>query len=163
VCAGMRRIAKYLTGLSVADYQIPQTIAAVIDFAVDSYVARIEELQSRRPADDSPADPKTHVKELWLGCEIHKAVSVNRVYPLFAKAKNAWAFAKLFDGGAYKTVPFLDTYPWKAAVKGSYEYRVQQEAVQIGPDQSVTLPVFGTCFVTDNTCPTRSVKGDFGY
>jgi len=160
----MRRIAKYLTGLSVADYQIPQTIAAVIDFAVDSYFARIEELQSRRPADDSPADPKTHVKELWLGCEIHKAVSVNRVYPMFAKAKNAWAFAKLFgDGGTYKIVPFLDTYPWKGAVKGSYEYRVQQEAVQIGPDRSVTLPVFGTFFVSDNTGAKLIVRLDLGY
>jgi cell division protease FtsH len=83
---------------------------------------------------------------------------------MFAKAKNAWAFAKLFEsGGLYEAVPFLDSYPWKNAVKGSYEYRVQQETIQVGPDKSVTLPVLGTFFVTDAAGAKLIVQIDLGY
>jgi len=159
----VHRLAKYLSGLSSEEYGIPSQIAAVINFAADSYFKKIEELHSRRPVDDSPADPKTHVKEMWLGCDIHKAVTLNRTYPLFAKAKNAWAFAKMFETGGYKIVPFIDSYRWKDVVKGSYEYRVQQEALQVGPDTTATLPIYGTHFVVDKAGTHFVVHVDFGY
>jgi hypothetical protein len=157
------KISAYLRSLPVQEYAIPAQVAGIVNFLLDSYFKKIEELNSKRPIDESPADPKIHVKEAWLGCEIHKAVSLNRTYPLFAKAKNAWAFAKLFENENYKIVPFLDAYRWKDAVKGSYEYRVQQESVQVGPDSAATLPIYGTFFVTDRAGSKLVVHVDFGY
>ena len=159
----LKKVAAYLAALPVQEYAVPAPIVGAINYCLDSYFSKLDELHSRRPVDGSPADPKTHVKEVWLGCEIHKAASLNRTYPLFAKAKNAWAFAKMFEGGGYKIVPFLDTYEWKNAVKGSYEYRVQQETIQIGPDSVASLPVYGTFFVTDSVGTKFVVHVDFGY
>jgi len=159
----LKKISAYLKAIPTQEYAIPAQIAGAINYFFDSYFQKVEELNSRRPADNSPADPKTHVKEVWLGCEIHKAVSLNRSYPMFAKAKNAWAFAKLFESGNYKIVQFLDEYEWKNAVKGSYEYRIQQESVQVGPDVAATLPVYGTFFVTDRVGSKFVVHMDLGY
>ena len=159
----LKKISAYLQALPSQEYSIPTHIAGVVNYFFDSYFKKVEELNSRIPRDSSPADPKVHIKEMWLGCEIHKAVSLNRAYPMFAKAKNAWAFAKLFEGGNYKIVPFIDEYEWKNAVKGSYEYRIQQESIQIGPDSVVTLPIYGTFFVTDRTGTKFVVHLDLGY
>jgi cell division protease FtsH len=158
----MNRISAYLQSLPTKDYSIPNQIAGAINYFLDSFFSKQAELMAQG-VDDSPADPKTHVKETWIGCEIHKAVSLNRTYPFFAKAKNAWAFAKMFEGDRYDIVPFLDTYKWKDAVKGSYEYRVQQESIQVSQTSSVTLPVYGTFFVTDEVGTRMIVHVDFGY
>lgn len=161
--SSMKKIAAYLQALPLQDYAVPAPAAAAVNYLLDSYFKKIEELSSRRPIDESPADPKNHVKEIWLGCEIHKAISLNRVYPLFAKAKNAWAFAKMFEGDAYAIIPFLDQYEWKSLVKGSYEYRVQQESLQISPDSTATLPIYGTFFVTSRIGTRFIVHIDLGY
>lgn len=160
--SSIKKIAAYLQSLPSKEYQIPPQIAGSINYLLDSFFSKQAELYAMERG-NSPPDPKSHVKELWLGCEIHKAVSLNRSYPMFAKAKNAWAFAKLFESGRYKIIQFLDEYEWKDAVKGSYEYRIQQESIQIGPSQSVTLPIFGTFFVVDETGGKLIVHIDFGY
>jgi cell division protease FtsH len=158
----MNKISAYLQSLPVKEYSIPGQIAGAVNYFLDSFFSKQAELTARS-MDDSPVDPNTHVKEMWIGCEIHKAVSLNRAYPFFAKAKNAWAFAKMFEDGRYSVVPFLDTYKWKNAVKSSYEYRIQQEPVQISQTSSVMLPVFGTFFVSDETGAKIIVKVDFGH
>lgn len=158
----LSRISAYLKSLPSQEYAVPDQIAGVVNYLLDSYLSKLSELNAR-DRNGMPDDPKVHVKELWLKCEIHKAISLNRTYPLFAKAKNAWAFAKLFEGDSYKNVSFLDTYEWKNAVKGSYEYRVQQESLQIDQETSATLPIFGTFFVTDRTGTRMIVHIDFGY
>jgi ATP-dependent 26S proteasome regulatory subunit len=158
----LKKISAYLKALPSQEYAVSEQIVGIINYLLDSYLAKLTEVNTR-DRNGMPDDPKIHVKELWLGCEIHKAVSVNRTYPLFAKAKNAWAFHKLFDDGFYKSAPFLDTYEWKNAVKGSYEHRVQQESLQIDQDAHATLPIFGTFFVSDIFGAKFIVHIDFGY
>src|SRR5690606_3183105 len=92
------------------------------------------------------------IRELWLGCEIHKAVTLNKSYPAFLKAQNAYAFTRLFnnfvgEGGIYELIPFLDSYPYKDYLKSDYNYKVQSEQLIISLTEKITLPIFGTFFV----------------
>lgn len=159
----IKRALAYLKSIPADSYNIPSQVAGVVNYFLDSFFAKraVEEARMKSLNGTIPADPKTHIKEAWLGCEIHKAVSLNRMYPTFAKANNAWAFSKMFDNGKYKIVPFLDEYEWKNAVKESYEYRIQQESIQIGNGLSATLPIFGTYFVIGETRTKLLIRVDF--
>jgi len=65
---------------------------------------------------------------------------------------------------SYKVVPFLDSYEWKGMVKGSYEWRIQQETIRTSPGSSVTLPVHGTFFVMSKSTGAKLVvKIDLCY
>ena len=154
----LKKISAYLQSLPINGYGVPDQVANAVNYCLDSYFKKQAEL-----VENIPPNPETHVKEVWLGCEIHNTVSLNRVYPLFAKAKNAWAFAKMFEKGRYSINSFLDVYEWKDAVKGAYEYRIQQESVQVGPKLTATLPIFGTFFISDETGSKLIVSIDFGY
>lgn len=161
---GTNKLAAYLKSLSSEEYAVPRQIAGAVNYLLDSYFSRIDEIKSRNlVVDDTPADPKTHIKELWLGCEIHQTISVNCKHPGFLKAQMAWAFSKMFRKDAYEIVPFIDQYPWKDFVKGSYEYRIQQESLQISAEKSATLPVFGGFFVRCMSGSRMVVNLDLAY
>lgn len=154
--------AAYLSRLSEGDYgPIQKSAAAVINYGLDSYFAKLQSLQPKGPRGPFPPhDLSSDIKEKWLGCEIHRVVTINSSYPAFSKSLNAHAFAMLFSpyGGelaSYEAVNFLDQYAWKDLIKGSFEFRLQQESVQIAVNHSVTLPVYGTFFVT---CHGSNVK-----
>lgn len=166
----VRRTASFLARLSEADYPaLPRSMSDLVNYAVDSWIFKIQSMKKPDATVYPPADPSSHVKEKWLECEIHKCVTVNRSYPSFAKSLNAHSFAMLFDpyGGelaSYKVVPFLDSYEWKDLVKGSYEWRLQQETVRTNPSNSVTLPVYGTFFVESKSTGSKLiVKIDLCY
>lgn len=147
----MKKVAAYLAKLSDAEYAVPKPISGAVNYLLDSYFAKLDfrAARNRVPPRWFPPDPHAHIKELWLGCELHTAVTLNRQYPTFARNLNAYAFSRLFagDGAQYEVVPFLDSYEFKDALKGHYAYRVQSEQLSIGLDQWVTLPVFGNFFV----------------
>ncbi len=148
----IRKIAAYASKLQEREYGVAPPIAGAVNYLLDSWLAKMDERNKPVEYEYIPADPSAHIKELWLGCEIHKCVTVNRSYPSFGKAGNAYAFAMLFspfggDMASYKIVPFLDNYKFKESLKGSYEWRVQQETISLSLEQRATLPVYGTFFV----------------
>ena len=149
---GLLRIAAtYLGRLSEGDYAIPPNVSGAANYLLDSYFAKIDARAqaNRRPIRWAPADPHAHIRELWLGCELHTAVTLNQSFPPVFKDLNTWAFSRLFSGdqATYKVVSFLDMYEFKDMLKGSYQYRIQSEQICIAPGQKVTLPVFGNFFV----------------
>ena len=146
----MRRTAAYLGRLKESEYGVNAAMGGVVNYLVDSYFAKIDERNSRRvPERRVPADPHAHVRELWLGCELHTCVTLNRQYPAVFRDLNAWAIANMFAGplAQYELVPFLDSYEFKEMLKGNYSYRVQSEQLSIAPGVQKTLPVFGNFFV----------------
>lgn len=94
-------------------------------------------------------DPPSHIQELWLGCELHRCISLNKRLPSFSKGRTAWALFKLLNGesASYQACPFLDEYEFKDALKNSYKFRTQCESIPIALDQSVSLPVYGLFFI----------------
>lgn len=150
-----RRVASYLASLPFEEYGVSQPLSGAMNYLVDSYFAKIDERNSRGRGKPTPGDLDAHIKELWLGCEIHKAVSLNQGYPAFARNLHAWAFTKLFRqyagaSATYDIVPFLDTYEYKDILKSSRSYRIQYEQMTVALGQVATLPIFGTFFVRNN-------------
>jgi len=146
-----KRTAAYLSKLADSEYSVPTPVVGAVNYLIDSFFAKSEELALRnsRPSKWYPADPHAHVRELWLGCDLHTAFTLNQSYPTWQRSLNAFAFSKLFVGetATYRVVSFLDSYEFKESLKGSYAYRVQSEKVSISLTESLTLPVFGNFFV----------------
>jgi AAA+ superfamily predicted ATPase len=147
----MKKISSYLPSFDGKSYGIPQHVDSVVNFFFDAYFAKVDERarQSFQQPPWFPADVEAHIRELWLGCELHTAVTLNQTYPAWSRALNAYAFSKLFYGptATYRVVGFLDTYEFKEHLKGNYRYRVQSEKLSISLNESMTLPVFGNFFV----------------
>ncbi|HEY8095025.1 MAG TPA: ATP-binding protein, partial [Methylobacter sp.] len=151
----LSRVATYLSNLSADGYGINQLIAGAASYLVDSYFSKLDERASRGRDKPTPGDLDAHIKELWLGCEIHKAVSLNQGYPAFARNLHAWAFTRMFrefagSTATYDIVPFLDSYEYKDYLKNSRMFRIQYEQMSIGLGKVATLPIFGTFFVRNN-------------
>lgn len=146
----LRRTAAYLAKLADTDYGVSTTISGAVNYLVDSYFAKVDVRNAAAPPMPwRPADPDAHIKEMWLGCDLHKARTVNKSLPDFARALHAWAFWQMFASAdsRYEIVPFLDTYEFKEMLQGSYYYRIQSEQIQVALGKTVTLPVFGQFFV----------------
>lgn len=136
----VQRIASYLSALPAQEYGISGPISAAANYILDSYFSKVAELKLRsmEQREYIPSDLDGHIKELWLGCEIHKAISINRTYPSFARTLNSWAFVNLFrqyagDSAPYELVPFLDSYKFKEGLKHNYRYKIQYEQMNIKP------------------------------
>lgn len=144
-----RKASSYLGSLAPQGYGVAQNVSSAVNYLIDSWFAKLDERAAKAPPPPwFPADPHVHIRELWLGCKLHKAVTLNRVYPAFSKAHTAFAFSKLFGpDGAYELVPFLDQYEFRESLTGHYSYRVQSEQLPIDLGVQCTLPVFGTFFV----------------
>lgn len=166
-----RRTASYLASLAPAGYGISDAASGVANYLLDSYFAKVDERQRQAAMDYDPMphDLSDHIRELWLGCEIHHCLNLSQTYPAFAKGKNAWAFSRLFDvfagpGAPYRMVPFIESYQYKESIKHSSEFHVQSEQINISLVESVTLPVFGTFFIEDAvTGDHLVVQIDFCY
>jgi len=147
----IRKTAAYLGMLPETGYAIPPQISGAVNYLLDSYFAKIDERAARnqRLVRWIPGDPHAHIRELWLQCELHTAVTLNRSYPAVFRDLNVWAFSRLFSGdqAEYRPVPFLDQYEFKDMLKSHYAYRLQSEQISIAPGKVVTLPVFGNFFV----------------
>lgn len=161
---GIRRVASYLSRLPEKDYGIVGPIVGAANYVLDSYFAKLDERSAAAEKNRKwyPEDLDAHIKELWLGCEIHKAISLNRGYPAFARSLNAWAFLKLFrqyagPGATYDIVPFLDEYEFKDMLKNSRSYRIQYEQMNVAPGVPATMPIYGTFFVRDMTTQAKLV------
>jgi AAA+ superfamily predicted ATPase len=165
-----RKMAEYLYRLPHEEYGLAKPVSGAINYLIDSYFAKLQQLT---PAVDMgpqpPLDPSSDIKEKWLGCEIHKCLVIHQDFPSFSRSLNAHAFAMLFApyGGEmadYKIVSFLDSYEWKGLIKGSYEWRLQQEGIQISPLECRTLPIYGTFFVLQKSTGKKLVvKIDLCY
>ncbi|KKL11687.1 hypothetical protein LCGC14_2543280 [marine sediment metagenome] len=150
------RVAAYLSRLPEKEYGVPGPLASAVNYFLDSYLGKIDERAELARQRDKyvPPDLDVHLKELWLGCEIHTAISLNRSYPSFARSLNAWAFTRLFKQWAgpsapYEIVPLMDSYEYKDYLKGNRAYRIQSEQMNISLDEAATLPVYGTFFIRD--------------
>lgn len=163
----MRRMASvYLPRLAEEEYGVATALASAVNYGLDAWWAKVDARNAARPVDDSPYDPVVHLKELWLGCELHQALTLNQERPAWMKAQMAYAFWCLFSGpsATYEIVPFIDSYKWREAVKGVYSLRVQSALLPISLDQEMKLPVYGTFFVKANgTGEHVLVTVDFAY
>lgn len=160
----LRKAASYLAALSPEGYGISAPITGVVNYVLDSWWAKIDERAAIMAAgrQEHPTDPDSHIREVWLGCEIHTCVNLNRSYPAFAKSRNAWGFYKLVSpGSSYEVVPFVDSYPFKESVKRSF--RIQYEPMNISLNERVTLPVYGTFFIRSMDGTKLVVTVDFCY
>lgn len=160
----IQRVASYLSKLPEKTYGIAGPAVGLANYFIDSYFSKLDEraLASLKNRKYVPDNLDSHVKELWLGCEIHKAISLNRSYPAFSRSLNAWAFLKLFrqyagPSATYDIVPFLDEYEFKDALKSSRKYRIQYEQMNVAPGTPATLPIYGTFFITDMATKSRLV------
>ena len=158
-----RKVAEYLYKLPNEEYGVAQPVSGAINYIIDSYFAKLAQLNPPiEPGPVPPHDPSSDVKEKWLGCEIHKCFVVHQEFPRFSRSLNAHAFAMLFSpyGGEmanYQIVPFIDSYEWKTLIKGSYEWKLHQEGMQISPSESVILPVYGNFFIVDKSSGKRLI------
>jgi hypothetical protein len=147
----LKTAAAYLGRLAETDYAVSPQASGTVNYLIDSYFAKLDAraMANRRPIRWAPADPHTHIRELWLGCEMHTVVTLNQAFPPVFRDLNTWAFSRLFAGdqAQYRVVPFLDQYEFKDMIQGSYQYRIQSEQICIAPNMKVTLPVFGNFFV----------------
>jgi len=167
----VRKTAGYLPSLVSIPYGITDAFAGAANYILDSYFSKVDERAAlaRRVERWYPSDPDSHIKELWLGCEIHLAINLNRTYPAFARNLNAWAFTRLFknygvNGAEYEIVPFLDQYEFKEALKGRSSYRIQYEQLSVDLGRTETLPVYGIFFVRNEVDDTHLVvRADFCY
>lgn len=160
----VRRTANYLSRILNAPYGVSDAVSGAVNYFLDSYWSKLDQrlLAARQEEVWTPSDPDSHIKELWLGCEIHKAVNLNRSYPSFARNLNAWAFTRLFrnyagPGATYEVVPFLDQYDFKEMLKGRTAYKIQYEMLSIDLGKAFTLPVYGTFFVRNEVDDTHLV------
>jgi len=145
-----RRTAAYLGRLKESEYGVNAVVSGAVNYFIDSWFAKIDERNTRHaPEKWCPVDPHAHVRELWLGCELHTCVTLNRQQPAVFRDLNAWAFARLFGGphAQYEIMPFLDSYEFKEMLKGHYSYRIQSEQLSVAPGVQATLPIYGNLFV----------------
>lgn len=161
-----RRIASYLGALAPEGYGVDKSASGTINYLIDSWFSKVDERAQRQllDRDPIPMDLSSHIRELWLGCEIHECINLNQSFPGYAKGLNAWAFTRLFSAfGApdapYDLVPFLDQYAFKEALKSSFEFRIQSEQIHVSLDQAATLPVFGTFFIRHKVTGVQLVVG----
>lgn len=147
----IKRVASYLPSLSEAEYKISPNISGVVNFLIDSYFSKIDE-RNRVDSDLPiiPMDPLLDLKEKWLECEIHDFISINNRFPSYAKARNAWAFWKMFtvcgdQDASYEIFPIVENCPYKDLIK-SY-FKLEREQVNVSFGCPVTLPVYGNFFV----------------
>ena len=151
---GMIRRLANLAQLPQSDYPgLNPGWATIVNYAIDSYITKLR-------SSDVPAERCPDIREMWLGCEIHKFVSISKSYPAYGKNATAFAFAKLFhpfggDTAKYVVVPFLDSYPAKDDIK--HKFMMHQEGIRISPQEMMTLPVHGTFFVIDRTTKRRLI------
>lgn len=165
------KLAAYLGQLPEAEYKIPPPVAGAANYLVDSYFSKIDEraeLERRRrgPPIYEPADPYTHIRELWFGCDLHKVVTINQTYAAYARDRNVYAFCCLFDGemSNYSIIPFLDSYEFKYMLQGSSGMRVQSTEVSLSLQTKVVLPIYGNYFVQNRGTGKRLyVHFDFCY
>ena len=147
---GMKRFASaYIAKLKESEYAVPPPVANIVNYVLDSWWAKLDVRNREDPRPWSPNDPHSHVRELWLQCDLYKCISLNRTYPSWAKCLNAYAFWCLFEGptSSYAIVPFIDTYEFRDLIKGSYQYRIQSEMISIALGKQVRLPIFGNFFI----------------
>lgn len=146
----LSRTASYLGKLQEQEYGVNPVLSGAVNYLLDSYFAKVD---ARMAAMDRgprvPYDPVNDVKEQWLGCEIHQAVTLNEKKPAWMKGQMAYAFWCLLAGptSTYEAVPFIDSYQFKDAVKGVYSLRIQSAMLPVSLGKSMKLPVFGTFFV----------------
>jgi AAA+ superfamily predicted ATPase len=159
-----RRVATYLGTLQSGAYKLPPGPANIVNYLLDSYFAKLDEIQKRSQLNRVyiPDDLENHIKELWLGCDIHHCLSVSHTYPAYKKSLNAWALSRLFvnfsnPGAAYEIMPFLDEYAYKESLKNYSAFRTKSEQINISLTQNVTLPVFGTFFIVNKVTGTKFV------
>lgn len=146
----MKKLSSYLSAFNGLNYGIPKHIDSLVNFFFDAYFAKIDDRNRIvGPPPWYPSDPHAHIRELWLGCDLHTALTLNQSYPVWSRALNAYAFSKLFHGSdaTYRVIAFLDSYEFKSMLQGDYAYRIQSEQLSISLTQNVTLPVFGKFFV----------------
>lgn len=163
----LSRTASYLGKLQEQEYGVNPVLSGAVNYLLDSYFAKVD---ARMAAMDRgprvPYDPVNHVKELWLGCEIHQAVTLNDKKPAWMKGQMAYAFWCLLAGptSTYEAVPFIDSYEFKEAVKGVYSLRIQSAMLPVALGKQMKLPVFGTFFVRSRgTGQQLLVVVDFVY
>jgi hypothetical protein len=148
----LKRTASYLGKLQEQEYGVTPVLSGAVNYLLDSYFAKIDaRMAAMDRGPEIPYDPVGYLKELWLGCEIHQAVTLNEKRPAWMKGQMAYAFWCLFTGesSTYDAVPFIDSYAFKEAVKGVYALRIQSAMLPIALGKSMKLPVFGTFFVKD--------------
>jgi hypothetical protein len=147
----IKKVACYLPSLPEIEYKIPSTISGAVNYFLDSYFSKIDErnnVTSDLPT--IPLDPLLDLKEKWLECEIHDFISINNRFPAYAKARNAWAFWKMFticgdQNSTYEIFPIVEHCPYKDLVKGYF--KLEREQVNVSFGCPVTLPVSGNFFV----------------
>ena len=167
----IRKAAAYLSPLSTGEYRVSDSIAAVTNYLLDSYFAKIDERVrlAELNREEKPLDLNDYIKEQWLGCEIHKTISLTGSYPTYAKTVNAWAFTRLFTAyaganAAYEIVPVIDQSEYKDYLKGNREYLIQYEQMNIDLTQSISLPVYGTFFIKNRRTGAHLIISiDFCY
>lgn len=163
----LSRTASYLGKLREAEYGVSPALGGAVNYLLDSYFAKVDArvaMLDRGPK--VPYDPVGHLKELWLGCEIHQAVTLNDRKPAWMKGQMAYAFWCLLTGptSTYEAVPFIDSYEFKEAVKGTYSLRIQSAMIPVALGRSMKLPVFGTFFIRSRgTGRQLLVTVDFVY
>ena len=163
-----RTAAMYLKKLPESEYAIPSTIANAINYALDSGFKKLDDIKNANHITEKwyPSDPHSHIKSLWLQCELHTAVTLNQSFPAVFKDLNVWAFSRLFvgDQANYRIVPFLDMYEFKDLLSGNYRYQVQSSQICIAPNTCVTLPIYGNFFIEHiGTGAHLFVTADFCY
>lgn len=145
----VHRTAAYLGKLAESEYAVTPLISGGVNYLLDSYFAKIDARAAVREVPDVPYDPVNDLKEKWIGCEIHKAITLNHQVPAWMKGQMAYAFWCLFDGpsATYELIPFIDSYKWKESVKGAYSLRIQSAMLPVALGKEMRLPVYGTFFV----------------
>lgn len=149
------RVASYLSGLQIGGYGISDAAGGFVNYLLDSYFHKVDArfLEANKDREYVPGDLDAHIRELWLGCEIHKAITINQSFPAYLKAQTAWAFTRLLNsyvgaGGSYDAVNVLDSYQYKEALKNHFSYKLQSSQLEIAYGVQVTMPVFGVFFLS---------------
>jgi ATP-dependent 26S proteasome regulatory subunit len=165
------RVAGYLSSLQEGGYQISGPMGGFVNYLLDSYFAKSDEraLAAAQNYENVPADLDAHIRETWLGCELHHTFAISSGHPPYLRAQTAWAFTRLLtnfigEGGLYDVVPFLDEYQYKDYLKNSYAYNPKSAQLEISYGVQVTLPVYATLFVIRVSDSKRLVINiDFCY
>lgn len=156
-----RRVAAYLGQLPENEYAIPQPVVGIVNYLLDSHFAKLDERARLLDRDlpDIPADPIQHLKEMWLGAEVHDFISINQGYPAYAQTLYAWSFWKMFDpsnpNSTYEIFPIIEEYQFKSMVKDYFKIERTQLNIDLG--KTVTLPVHGNYFIIHKGTGTRLI------
>lgn len=159
----IRTSAAYLRKVAESSYQIPAVVSGVVNYALDSYFTKLNLFERQRYESLPDEDPMVLIMEKWIECELHKAVTVDKGYPGYAQAQNAWAFDKMFgENSVYEIVPYVDSFEFKAYVKKNY--RVVQKPCSVSLTDETPLVVYGKFFVRNRLTGAQViVEVDFAY